>query len=267
MFHSLARLCLVVILWASLHGCTTVYRHDALGNTTCVNYAIPSTVAVSPPVIKGKGDEFGCPRRMVVQMEAPGKDDEIHFTLDGSKPLPTSEPYRQALSFIIPREKVSLTVRAIAMDTCGVVSTVADATYGCSGTFLTTPGVSHWFDFPIPWPGKKPYDDVVYEGVELPAGCQVANDIHAVSVKLISEACSADSPPRGVYCETGPAYGEATDGSSGVSLTGYEYLKNSRRLQLKVHSWHLFAFKVRYQVSYSVTGNNCVLPAFTYRTE
>ena len=265
MRHLLARICLLVALGALLHGCATVYRHDALGNMTCVNYAIPSTLAVQPPVIKGTGDEFGCPRRVVVQMETSRKDDEIRFTIDGSKPRPVSEQYTQALSVIIPREKVSLTVRAISVDTCGAVSGVAEMTYVCSGTLLTTPGISHWFDFPFPWLGKKPYDDVVYEGTELPSGCKVANDIHAVSVKLISEICSADPAPPGVYCETGPAYGEATDGNSGVSLT--EYSTNSGRLQLKVHSWHVFAHKVRYQVSYSVTGNNCALPAFRYRTE
>jgi len=95
---------------------------------------------------------------------------------------------------------------------------------------------------------------VVYEGAQLPAGCVVTG----IKVDLLDRNDT-------VVGVTDPGSLEATDGNTGVNIKAYK--PNSQQLELKINSWHLFGFRVRYSVSYSVRGTNCVLPPFVYRTE
>ena len=165
-------------------------------------------------------------------------------------------PLRQSIA-----AQSGLTVRAIAVDRCAGVSGVAVKTYQCPGSggsggpassvvFLSSGVVSHWFDFFFFW--KKPYTDIVYEGAVLPPGCTVED----FDVNLLERDGSA-------RFATGPRYGEATNGATGVNLV--DFGTGSRRLQMTINSWHWFGSAVRYQIVFRVRGTSCTLPPFSVR--
>ena len=239
-----------------LQGCSTIYRYDVAGNLTCVDPGIlnTSTLTVPPPYIRGSDKVFGCPARVSVKIEAPDAASSVRWEADfkPNVPVPTTSLSDKGDSFSAQLDKGrTLYVKAITVDQCGAASEVVNRRFTCTGDTLTTPRVSHWYDFIVF--GKKPYDDVIFEGAELPQGCVVA-DIH---VELLN-------PDGSVFDYTTPTYDEVTDGHTGVRLTSQTL--NSSRLEVTINSWHYFGSRVRYDVVYFVRGTNCVLPPFSYRT-
>lgn len=250
----------IVAIWAiaiavCLSACQTIYHYDVAGNLTCTGYGIPgpSTFTVAPPVITNIGDEVGCPRRVAINVDSAGNDSTARVTTDGSIPTLAMPAYNGPFDVVLQRPRATLQVQAIAVDSCGAVSSVAKQEFSCAGERLATPRISHWYDFIVF--GKKPYDDVVFEGAQLPSGCVVV-DIH---VELLN-------PSDGLIEYAYPGSGEATDGNTGARLTAYPPL-NGRRLEVRINSWHTFGHRVKYDVVYLVRGRNCVLPRFHYRTE
>lgn len=245
-----------LVLELFLQGCSTIYRYDVAGNLTCVDAGIlnTSTFTVPPPLIDSPDKVFGCPARVSVKVAPPTSVSSVRWEADftPSVPVPTASLADKSESFSAQLDKGrTLYVKAITVDQCGAVSKVVQRQFNCTGDTLTTPSVSHWYDFIVF--GKKSYDDVVFEGAELPQGCVVA-DIH---VELLNRDGS-------VVDYTSPIYSEITDGHTGISLTSQTL--NSSRLEVTINSWHYFGSRVRYDVVYFVRGTNCALPQFSYRT-
>lgn len=253
--------CVLIALACS--GCTTIYRYDAAGNLTCIASGGPSSTgeAPAPPTVMLTPPPTACPTDVDVTLANDDAYTTIHYTLDDSQPTPSSPVYAGPLRQSIAAQS-ALTVRAIAVDRCAGVSSVAVKAYKCPGSsggggpapsvvLLSSDIVSHWFDFFFFW--KKSYTDLVYEGAVLPAGCTVED----FDVNLFERDGS-------VRYAAGPNFAEATNGATGVNLVDFG-TTGSRRLQMTVNSWHTFGSAVRYQIVFRVRGTGCTLPPFSVR--
>jgi hypothetical protein len=125
-------------------------------------------------------------------------------------------------------------------------------------TAFDTPRVAHWIEI-VPFGGR--YDDILFEGVQLPVGCFVTDvELRVVGLANIIAPGGDGTYLAGSTTSVGVNVGEAHMGANIVSRT-----LGGRSLQVTVHSWHDAYVAVRYILRYSVAGNITSLPAFTIR--
>jgi hypothetical protein len=125
-------------------------------------------------------------------------------------------------------------------------------------TSFDTPRMAHSLDY-LPFGGR--YDDVLFEGVQLPFGCFVTD----VELRVLGLANIVSPGGDGTYLAgstttVGVNVGEDHMGAHMISRT-----LGGRSLEVRVHSWHDAYVAVRYILRYSVAGNITSLPAFTAR--
>lgn len=126
-------------------------------------------------------------------------------------------------------------------------------------TPLDTPRVAHWLDIA---PFGRRYNDIVYEGAQLPVGCFVTN----VELRVVTGFANVS--------DFNGNFGELTVSTTAVGVnigndhTGAQIVSRTlggRSLEVKVHSWHDAYTCVRFVLRYFVAGNGCSLPPFTMR--
>jgi Zn-dependent metalloprotease len=133
-------------------------------------------------------------------------------------------------------------------------------------TPMDTPRVAHWLDF-VPF--GRTYEDILYEGAQLPVGCFLTNVELRVIGMLGGFGEGVIIPPGGggdgtyLIASTTNVGVNVGDNHQGAHIVSRAL--GGRSLQVKVHSWHDAWVAVRYKLRYSVAGNACSLPPFTIR--
>ena len=112
-----------------------------------------------------------------------------------------------------------------------------------------TPPIRNWT-----WGVGKRYDDILYEGIDLPQDCVVSN----VVLELLDSnggVVASAAFPQGAQ--------QIGNGNRGASISARTV--GGRSLQVRVASWHNVGSDVIYRLVYWITAVNCSLPDLTVR--